>query len=68
MCDKTLLLAKMRQCQINARQLSRLIGLSGSAFSRRINGKSSFMTDEVEQLCEILSITANAEKIRIFLL
>ena len=64
---KALLLEKMRAGNISAAGLAQWLGISASAFSRRINGKQSFTAEEADLVCKRLAIAADEDKIAIFL-
>lgn len=49
------------------KMISRMIGISEHTLSKKINNRATFNTEEVEMLCDLLGITRNEEKIRIFL-
>lgn len=48
--------AQMVLKDYNARDVSSLLGISASAFYRKLNGKSDFTRGEMEQLIKILEI------------
>ena len=65
--QKNLLLSEMSRQGHTQRSFSRMIGMSKNTFNAKINGKRPFDTDEVERICQALSITDNTLKAQIFL-
>ena len=57
---------KLRECNTNYQETASCLGLSVTAFSNKINGKSKFYIDEIEKLSNRLNLS-DAEKIDIFL-
>lgn len=49
------------------RTLANMLGMSKNTVNAKINGKSRITMDEVDKICEILSITDIKEKSDIFL-
>lgn len=48
-------------------KLALAIGISKNTLSAKILGRSFFDTDEIDRICEVLSIVDNGEKADIFL-
>ena len=57
---------KLREQDANYIDVANCLGLSVTAFSNKMNGKSKFYIDEIEKLSDRLSLS-DAEKIDIFL-
>lgn len=57
---------KLREHNSNYNETADFLGLSVTAFSNKMNGKSKFYVDEIEKLSERLNLS-DAEKIDIFL-
>ena len=57
---------KLREHDANYIDVANCLGLSVTAFSNKMNGKSKFYIDEIEKLSDRLSLS-DAEKIDIFL-
>lgn len=54
--DRYLLQAEMQRRGFNATQLAKAIGISKSAFSKKINGKSEFTLSEIQGIVEVLGL------------
>ena len=67
MVQTNLLKGKIVMSGISRRELAKMIHMSESTLSDKINGKRSFTVDEVELLCDILDIKSSDEKVSIFL-
>lgn len=67
MIDKKKLLGKMVYAGYNQTQFSKLIGMSKNSFSSKINGKGYFDTKQILQMCKLLDIVTDKEKVDIFL-
>lgn len=67
MVQTNLLKGKIVMSGISRRELAKMIHMSESTLSDKINGKRSFTIDEVELLCDILDIKSSDEKVSIFL-
>ncbi len=59
--------ARLALLGMTQQDLADRLGISKNTLSSRMNGKSSFTLEEIEAICEILSITDPAEKRYIFL-
>ena len=57
---------KMRECDASYSKAADCLGLSVTAFSNKMNGRSKFYIDEIEKLSECLNLS-DSEKIDIFL-
>ena len=62
-----LLKAAMVKNNLNVQECARLIGMSKNTFYSRLNGTSSFTTDEIQRLCGVLKIDSVKEQADIFL-
>lgn len=51
----------------NQRTLAKALGMSKNTVNAKINGKSRITMDEVDMICEVLSITDIKDKTEIFL-
>ena len=67
MVQTNLLKGKIVMSGISRKELAKMIHMSESTLSDKINGKRSFTVDEVELLCDILDIKSSDEKVSIFL-
>ena len=67
MNSKNPLRRKMAEAGYNQAELAQKIGISRNTLSAKINGKRPFNTDEILDICNILGIMGNDEKINIFL-
>lgn len=67
MVNKNLLKGKIVASGISRKELAHRLGMSESTLSDKINGKRSFTVDEAEELCRILGIESDEEKVAIFL-
>lgn len=67
MIDKKKLLGKMIYAGYDQTQFSKLIGMSKNSFSSKINGKGYFDTKQILQMCKLLDIDTDKEKVDIFL-
>lgn len=67
MVQTNLLKGKIVMSGISRKELAKMIHMSESTLSDKINGKRSFTVDEVELLCDILGIQSSDEKVSIFL-
>lgn len=54
--DRYLLEAEIKRKGFTAERLSREIGISKSAFSKKINGKSEFTLGEIQRIVEVLGL------------
>ena len=67
MLDKNRLLGHIARNGLTQRSLSDMLNVSKNTLNSKINGKSSFDTVLIDEICEILNITDDTEKARIFL-
>lgn len=67
MVNKRLLLAKLAENGYNQTSYCKEKGINKNTFNAKINGHSSFDTDEVKKLCSDLKIFDNEMKVLIFL-
>jgi len=67
MINKNMLLGKMALNGYSQVQLAHVIGMSRNTMNAKINGKRPFNTDEVIEICKVLQITSDNEKLEIFL-
>ena len=49
------------------KELASRIGMSKNTMNAKINGRAPFNTNEIDSICDELSITSNVEKALIFL-
>ena len=54
--DRYLLEAEIRRRGYTMERLSREIGISKSAFSKKINGKSEFTLGEIQRIVDVLGL------------
>lgn len=54
--DKQALQAAIVSRGLTAEKLSKAIGISKSAFSKKINGKSEFTLGEIQRIVEVLAL------------
>lgn len=67
MVDRNLLRGAIARAGMTQEKLSVAIGISQNTLSAKILGRSYFDTDEIDRICNVLSITDNTEKANIFL-
>ena len=67
MLDKNLLRGAIVKKGFTQELLAEMIGMSSNTLSSRINGLSSFNTDEIDRICQALDIVEDSEKVDIFL-
>ena len=67
MVNKRKLLGRMVEAGFTQRKLATKLGLSKNTLSSRMSGRSAFNTEEIEAICQILSIREATEKVEIFL-
>lgn len=65
--DKWLLLKKMDEAGITQSDLAKKAGMARNTLSRKINGQSSFYPYEINNICNVLKITDDSDKVDIFL-
>ena len=56
--DKALLRYTMEKNEVSVEQLCEYIGISKTAFYRKINGKSEFTRSEIIKICERLNLAS----------
>ena len=56
--DKALLKYTMEKNDVSVDQLCAYVGISKTAFYRKINGKSEFTRSEIIKICECLNLTS----------
>jgi transcriptional regulator with XRE-family HTH domain len=64
--NKNRLAGKITENGFTQRSLARHVGMSKNSMCNKINGKTSFNTVEVENICNVLGITSSTEKADIF--
>lgn len=64
--DFNKLKGKMRESNKSYRECAKMIGISTASFNSKMNGRTRFYIDELEELAKILDMTFN-EKANIFL-
>ena len=67
MVDRNLLRGAIARAGMTQEKLALAIGISQNTLSAKILGRSYFDTDEIDRICEVLSIVSNSEKADIFL-
>lgn len=67
MLDKNLLRGAIARAGMTQERLAEAIGISSNTLSAKLLGKSFFDTEEIDRICEVLSIVDNNEKAAIFL-
>lgn len=67
MLNKNLLKAAIVRAGYTQTQLADMIGISLNTLSNKMMGITYFNTDQIDKICEALSITDNLEKANIFL-
>ena len=67
MVDKNLLRCAIVRSGYTQERLAEAIGITSNTLSAKILGRSYFDTDEIDKICEVLSIYDNNEKANIFL-
>lgn len=67
MPDKNKLLGYMASNGYTQRTLAKQLNVSKNTLNSKINGKSAFDTILIDKICDVLHITEDAEKARIFL-
>lgn len=67
MIDKNLLRGAIARAGMTQEKLASAIGISQNTLSAKILGRSYFDTDEIDKICDVLSIVDNCEKADIFL-
>ena len=56
--NKALLRYTMEMNQVSVEELCDFIGISKSAFYKKINGKSEFTRGEIEKICQRLNLSS----------
>lgn len=59
--NKQLLIYEIRKRGLTAEKVSQQIGISKSAFSKKINGKSEFTLSEIQAIVRILGLASPME-------
>lgn len=67
MLNSKKLLGRMVERGYSQKSLAKAIGISDNTMTSRIKLRSSFNTDEIDNICDVLGITDNSEKVEIFL-
>lgn len=67
MLDKNLLRAAIARAGMTQEKLAEAIGITSNTLTTKILGRSYFDTEEIDKICEVLSIEDNNEKAAIFL-
>lgn len=67
MVQRNLLNGKIVSAGLTASEVAKRMNISRTTFSRKINGRGCFDTEEVMELCDILGINSDTEKCEIFL-
>ena len=67
MLDRNLLKAAIARAGMTQEKLAEAIGITGNTLSAKILGRSYFDTEEIDKICDVLSIVDNNEKADIFL-
>ncbi len=52
---------------LTVKKVAEMLNMTRNTFYTRLNGQTSFDTEEIEKLCHILQIDDNKRKIEIFL-
>ena len=67
MLNKNLFRSAIARAGMTQDSLAAAIGISGNTLSAKILGRSYFDTEEIDKICDVLSIVDNDEKVNIFL-
>ena len=67
MLDKNRLRCAIVRAGFTQERLAKAIGITSNTLSAKILGRSYFDTEEIDRICEVLSIVDNNEKAEIFL-
>lgn len=67
MINKYRLLEKIAASGFTQQTLAKKMKMSNQSLNAKINGKSYFNTRQIDEICEILRIDDDADKIAIFL-
>lgn len=67
MVDKNRFRSRVVGAGMTQYELASLIGMCKNTLSSKINGKTPFNTDEIDEICRVLKIEDSAEKANIFL-
>lgn len=67
MLNRNLLKAAMARAGYTQERLAESIKMSKNTMSSRMIGRTSFDTDEIDDICSVLGIVNNSEKAEIFL-
>ena len=66
MANNNLLKSYMTLNSISQRELAKELNMSLSALSGKLTGKKEFTVKQAAKICNILNITDNDEKVKIF--
>jgi len=64
--NKSKLRGKIAENGLNVRKLAPLIGMSEQSLYRRMQGRSRWYLDEIQNVCEVLGITSDKEIVEFF--
>ena len=67
MVDKNLLKCAIVRAGMTQEKLAAAIGITSNTLTAKMLGRSFFDTEEIDRICDALSITDNNEKADIFL-
>ena len=67
MLDKNRLRCAIVRAGYTQDKLAKAIGITSNTLSAKILGRSFFDTEEIDRICDVLSIVDNNEKAEIFL-
>lgn len=67
MVDRNLLRGVIARAGMTQEKLADAIGINSNTLTAKMLGRSYFDTEEIDKICEVLSITDNNEKADIFL-
>lgn len=67
MLNKYKLLEKIAEAGYTQRLLAKKMNISKNTLNAKINGKGYFDTKQIDEMCDILQITSDNDKILIFL-
>ncbi|MDR1585643.1 MAG: helix-turn-helix transcriptional regulator [Prevotellaceae bacterium] len=65
--NKNKLNGKIAENGLTQKSLAHIIGISKNSLCSKINGKSAFNVNEIEDICDALNISSSVEKADIFL-
>lgn len=67
MLDRNLFKSAIVRAGMTQESLAAAIGISSNTLTAKILGRSYFDTEEIDKICDVLSIVDNDEKVNIFL-